>query len=535
MPITMTIGSTAIQCFLLVALVAPPAVRGVNGWDDNLMDSKHTSWLRAAALDHSKEDSARGSYDSTSTGQRESQRTRMTSKDKQDKGNIFGMKSRDSNTRGGYRYASPKSKKFPKSHKSMASSKKGMSSDDLITKGVASPTKGKGQYPSSKGKGTRSKGTPYKGASSKGTPSKRKDVSAKGKGKGDSACSICSSDCIGVDSFQLVDASRNVRLQTIHPSDNLFLPELEMQYGTTEFAIECVTIGNVGSVSISDNFGGGNIDNLPPWTLAGDDGGDFLPTPLADNPGFWYVICQPFCGPDASGVTGRPIAAMFRVIGADEMNLPTAAPVAATIAPIPTLSPVAETTLSPTSSPVFSTTMPTSQPTFSPDSTATFPPTSVPTTAPTVAPTTSTPTITPGNTAVPTGLPTSPPTSIPTVSPIAAPTSTPTVAPVAAPTRNPTSSPTVTVEEAGYGLQPNCFVFDEARFNICLDLSSLSGNPEPWFDLVQEASDRWQRIISSDPWGPWPLATLEFLSDDLVATELPVDGVDDIYIAVFEE
>ena len=71
---------------------------------------------------------------------------------------------------------------------------------------------------------------------------------------------------------------------------------------------------------------------------------------------------------------------------------------------------------------------------------------------------------------------------------------TPTRAPAAstpAPTRSPTPE--------GYGLQPDCDVFVDTKFNICLDISSESRQLEPWFPLVVSAKERWERIISADP------------------------------------
>ena len=92
----------------------------------------------------------------------------------------------------------------------------------------------------------------------------------------------------------------------------------------------------------------------------------------------------------------------------------------------------------------------------------------------------------------------------------------------------------VSEKSALYGLQRNCRIFDDNAFNICLDISSQSGNVEPWFDPILEAAARWERIITGDPWGPWTKDILEYLPENNIATRLPGRGVDDIYISVFE-
>lgn len=107
---------------------------------------------------------------------------------------------------------------------------------------------------------------------------------------------------------------------------------------------------------------------------------------------------------------------------------------------------------------------------------------------------------------------------------------------LSSPTMTPTAGAMAALPDtyAQYGLQPNCAVFDKTAFNICLDISSLSGEPEPWFELVIQAAARWERIIKDDPWGPWSKDILEYLPKSSIATTLPESGVDDIYISVFE-
>ena len=360
----------------------------------------------------------------------------------------------------------------------------------------------------------------------------------KGKGKGKTFDEIpCAPESLSVESIQLVDVSTGRRLQTISFGEELFLPELELQYGTTSFSIECVTESTqgvkIGSVSLSNNYGVTHIDNDPPWTLSADDGFDFLPVPLRENPGFWYVVCQPFCGHDASGAVGKPGVAWFTVsIGATTVG-PTSRPVAASAptvvpAPLPTSVPISLPTLQPVSIPTF---LPVSEPTIPPSISAV-------TAAPTIA-LDGLPTLTPLS--MPTLQPTASPVLLPTVSPILNPTVQPTTTSPTFDTANPTTllpsdRPIFSASASRvYGLQPNCAVFDGLKFNICLDLSSASGNSETWFDLVNQAADRWERIIAADPWGPWGAQVLSNLPAEVIATEIPAEGVDDIYIAIFEE
>lgn len=55
---------------------------------------------------------------------------------------------------------------------------------------------------------------------------------------------------------------------------------------------------------------------------------------------------------------------------------------------------------------------------------------------------------------------------------------------------------------------------------------------EEWFRFVVQAKQRWERIIASDPWGPWPSSSYTTLPLEDVATQRPSDSLDDIYISV---
>ena len=95
-----------------------------------------------------------------------------------------------------------------------------------------------------------------------------------------------------------------------------------------------------------------------------------------------------------------------------------------------------------------------------------------------------------------------------------------------------TPVPTAARPDITYGFQPDCSVNDPSRFNICLDIASESGEVEEWFRFVVQAKQRWERIIASDPWGPWPSSSYTTLPLEDVATQRPSDSLDDIYISV---
>jgi hypothetical protein len=92
------------------------------------------------------------------------------------------------------------------------------------------------------------------------------------------------------------------------------------------------------------------------------------------------------------------------------------------------------------------------------------------------------------------------------------------------------------VTAATYGLQPDCGTNDPSRFNICLDISSLSGQVEPWFEDVIRAKELWEQIINQDVNDPIPITSIQGDSRLIVATGLPTDisEIDDMYVAVTE-
>jgi hypothetical protein len=87
-----------------------------------------------------------------------------------------------------------------------------------------------------------------------------------------------------------------------------------------------------------------------------------------------------------------------------------------------------------------------------------------------------------------------------------------------------------------YGLQPDCGANDPNKLNICLDISSKSGEVEPWFEDIVRAKETWEDIINGDLGGPWQLSTIQkYMDVVVVATGLPdIPELDDIYIAVKE-
>ena len=190
--------------------------------------------------------------------------------------------------------------------------------------------------------------------------------------------------------------------------------------------------------------------------------------------------------------TNFPSIVPTRAPSASSSGIPTSAP-DSSAASDPTVSPTAEPTNIPTMTPFLPSTepptaapiaFPTAQPTLTPTEASTSMPTSLPTSEPTLAPVIT-------STIEPTDAPTTQPTDTPT----AQPTTTPTSAPILVETDAPTGSPAA---ELVYGLQPDCYDSDPEKFNICLDISSESGDVEEWFPLMVQAKERWERIIAQD-------------------------------------
>lgn len=127
-------------------------------------------------------------------------------------------------------------------------------------------------------------------------------------------CRYCSSDCISVSDIYLVDSANNVRLFPIQRGESLDFGFLEATYGTTEFSVECIAEGQVGSMLITDNFGSRMVDNEQPFVLAGDFFGDFFDSNFQENPGSWTVTCQPFCADNARGQSGPSTSTSFDVV-----------------------------------------------------------------------------------------------------------------------------------------------------------------------------------------------------------------------------
>ena len=127
-------------------------------------------------------------------------------------------------------------------------------------------------------------------------------------------CRFCSSACISVTDVFLVDSTNDVRLFPIQQGEFLDFDFLEAFYGVTEFSVECVANGNVGSMLMVDNFGTQVIDNESPFILAGDYLGDFFDSNFRMNPGTWRVTCQPFCEDNAMGQAG-PAETITFVVG----------------------------------------------------------------------------------------------------------------------------------------------------------------------------------------------------------------------------
>lgn len=154
-------------------------------------------------------------------------------------------------------------------------------------------------------------------------------------------CRFCSKACIAVTDIFLVDSTNDIRLFPIEPGEFLDFDFLESYYGVTEFSVECVASGDVGSMLLTDNFGTQNLDNDPPFILAGDNLGDFFDSNFRQNPGTWRVTCQPFCEDNGFGEAG-PLASISFVVGPGGPPQPSLPP-----APLPTRTPLSPSTPAP--------------------------------------------------------------------------------------------------------------------------------------------------------------------------------------------
>jgi hypothetical protein len=131
----------------------------------------------------------------------------------------------------------------------------------------------------------------------------------------------------------------NTFLQNVANGAVLDFGVLEGQYGTTEFAMVCLTQGGVASAILTDTFGTNETDNSEPFSLNPGTGNGVESTPFQQQLGAWTVTCQPFCEDNAAGASGTEEAINFAVTYST--NTPTSSPTST-----PTNSP---TTSAPTS------------------------------------------------------------------------------------------------------------------------------------------------------------------------------------------
>lgn len=109
--------------------------------------------------------------------------------------------------------------------------------------------------------------------------------------------------------IMLVDAATDTDIRLLRNDDFLILGTLP-----DELSLRAViTGGNPGSVEFGyDADSSFNIENVAPYSLAGDSSGDFAAATL--TPGAHTVIATPFVGPDATGQAGGAITINFTVI-----------------------------------------------------------------------------------------------------------------------------------------------------------------------------------------------------------------------------
>lgn len=101
----------------------------------------------------------------------------------------------------------------------------------------------------------------------------------------------------------------------------------------------------------------------------------------------------------------------------------------------------------------------------------------------------------------------------------------PSPGPSPVPSEFPTAPPTVPLPVVTFGLQESCKQVDFTKFNICLDLVSLSGVKEDWMDSFGSAQARWEEAITGDLQS---ISRFTPPADD-IGTEFPA-VLDDLYI-----
>ncbi len=100
--------------------------------------------------------------------------------------------------------------------------------------------------------------------------------------------------------FWLVDATTNTRITEIEEYQRLTLPFLP-----TQLSIEAEANGETQSVVMKIEHVESSTENLAPYSLEGDNSGDFVPVPELRQPGWLRISAQPFSADNAGGNAGE--------------------------------------------------------------------------------------------------------------------------------------------------------------------------------------------------------------------------------------
>lgn len=116
--------------------------------------------------------------------------------------------------------------------------------------------------------------------------------------------------CTEIGCFTLVNAETDEDIESIEEGETFVKPV------NSYFNIRFNPAFNPGSVQfkIEDNIY--RLENAPPFSLAGDRDGDYLPW-KAGLAGTYYIEATPYSGPNRTGYAGQPVSISFTIIQPD--------------------------------------------------------------------------------------------------------------------------------------------------------------------------------------------------------------------------
>ena len=116
--------------------------------------------------------------------------------------------------------------------------------------------------------------------------------------------------CTEIGCFTLVNAETDEDIESIEEGETFVKPV------NSYFNIRFNPAFNPGSVQfkIEDNIY--RLENAPPFSLAGDRGGDYLPW-KAGLAGTYYIEATPYTGPNRTGYAGQPVSISFTIVQPD--------------------------------------------------------------------------------------------------------------------------------------------------------------------------------------------------------------------------